>query len=362
MSDYLKNVRRGEPIDLSAAAWNKLMDMARRDGVRGASGMADPLFAKRDRDVVLVKNMSGIEYPRWGVLGLGAPVYVPQHNPPSGKQELPQDFAENLVLRGEMPVAGVHEGLFGVLLQPLKDGDIGAAIVSGTFGCVIVVQDGRHRFADVYPSRAAGGSGESFSSGAALIDGDVLLRSCDHGGAEILWKEAGLGERYAAIRLAQQPRTRWRAILGAAHLLPGERFRWRYEWHEARIDADPASPTSGCYMPLEVGLSSKDTLGSEVDARMAINRYESHLSQIHSQPDNGIEGFAIAGACLVRGVPESCPPERAAVPILQPILSGVCVELVAEPDSHGNTRYTFEALNGVIFTEMTVPPLRGTFQ
>ena len=179
MSDYLKSVRRGEPIDLSAAAWNKLMDMARRDGERGASGVADPLFARRDRDLVLLKNISGIEYPRWGVLGLGAPVYLPQHNPPSGKQELPQDFAENLVLKGEMPVAGVHEGLFGVLLQPLKDGEIGPAVVSGTFGCVIVVQDERHRFADVYPSRADLGSGESLSSGTPLVDGDVYLRSCD---------------------------------------------------------------------------------------------------------------------------------------------------------------------------------------
>ena len=71
--------------------------------------------------------------------------------------------------------------------------------------------------------------------------------------------------------------------------------------------------------------------------------------------NSGIEGFANAGACLVPGLPESCPPERAAVPILQPILSGVCVEIAAEPDTYGNTRYTFEALNGVVFTEMTVP-------
>jgi hypothetical protein len=31
------------------------------------------------------------------------------------------------------------------------------------------------------------------------------------------------------------------------------------------------------------------------------------------------------------------------------------VELVAEPDSFGNTRYAFEALNGIVFTAMTVP-------
>ena len=73
---------------MSAAAWNKLMDMARRDGERGASGTADPLLARRDRDVVLVKNVSGIDYPRWGALGLNpgvdtgtlgsAPMTVPE--------------------------------------------------------------------------------------------------------------------------------------------------------------------------------------------------------------------------------------------------------------------------------------------
>ncbi|WP_397405234.1 hypothetical protein [Phenylobacterium sp.] len=362
MTDYLKSVRRGEPIEMSAAAWNKLMDMARRDGERGASGTADPLLARRDRDVVLVKNVSGIDYPRWGALGLGAPVYLPRHNPPSGKQELPQDFAENLVLKGEMPIAGVHEGLFGVLLQPLKVGEIGPAVVSGTFGCVIVVQDERHRFADVYPSRPDAPTGASISGGTPLVDGDVHLRSCDHGGAEIIWKEAGLGERYAALRLAQQHRTRFRAILGLAHLLPGERFRWRYEWQEARIDADPNSETYGSYVPLDRGLSSRNKAGAQAEARMAINRYESHLSQVHPQPDDGVEGFANAGACIVPGVPESCPPEKAAVPILQPILEGVCVELVAEPDSFGNTRYAFEALNGVVFTEMEVPPQGGAVE
>lgn len=355
MADDLKSVRRGEAVQLSASAWNRLMDMARRDGQRGASGVADPLLAKRDRDVILVKNVSGIEYPRWGVLGLGAPIYLPKHNPPSGKQALPQDFAENLVLRGEMPVAGVHEGLFGVLLQPLKQGEIGPAVVSGTFGCVIVVQDERHRFADVYPSRPDGASGANISSDTPLVDGDVLLRSCDHGGAEIVWKEPGLGERYAALRLAQQLRTRFRAILGTAHLMPGERFRWRYEWQEARIDADPNSESYGSYVPIDRGLSSRNKAGAQVESRMAINRYESHLSQVHPQPDVGVEGFANAGACIVPGVPESCPPQKAAVPILQPILDGVCVEVVAEPDSFGNTRYAFEALNGVIFTSMTVP-------
>jgi hypothetical protein len=355
MADDLKSVRRGEAVQLSASAWNKLMDMARRDGQRGASGVADPLLAKRDRDIVLVKNVSGIEYPRWGVLGLGAPIYLPTHNPTGGKQALPQDFAENLVLKGEMPIAGVHEGIFGVLLQPLKDGEIGPAVVSGTFGCVIVVQDERHRFADVYPSRPDGVPGAGLSSDTPLVDGDVLLRSCDHGGAEIIWKESGLGERYAALRLVQQPRTRFRAILGTSHLMPGERFRWRYEWQEARIDADPDSDSFGSYVPIDRGLSSRNKAGAQAEARMAINRYESHLSQVHPQPDTGVEGFANAGACLVPGVPESCPPSEAAVPILQPILEGVCVELVAEPDSFGNTRYAFEALNGIVFTAMTVP-------
>ena len=82
------------------------------------------------------------------------------------------------------------------------------------------------------------------------------------------------------------------------------------------------------------------------------------------QPDDGVEGFANAGACIVPGVPESCPPEKAAVPLLQPILDGVCVELVAEPDSFGNTRYAFEALNGVVFTDPQaagVPVGKGTY-
>ncbi len=87
---------------------------------------------------------------------------------------------------------------------------------------------------------------------------------------------------------------------------------------------------------------------------MAFNRFEAHLSVIHTQ-GGGTEGFINGGACVVPGALENCPPGRAAVPMLQPVPESIVVELRAERTLQGETRFVFEAMNPIVFIDMEVP-------
>ena len=102
-------------------------------------------------------------------------------------------------------------------------------------------------------------------------------------------------------------------------------------------------------MPEGTGLQSAGSAD-----KLAFNRYEAHLSVLYPQ-SGGVEGFANAGACVVPGVLEKCPPAKAIVPILRPVPEGVVVELRAERTLLGDTRFVFDAMTPVEFEEMTVP-------
>ena len=156
------------------------------------------------------------------------------------------------------------------------------------------------------------------------------------------------------IEIGPADRDRFAARLGTAHLIDGRTFGWLYQWEEVRLDADPFSFSFGQYVR-PGGAAAEGWLASAGDpARLAFNRYEAHLSVMHPQA-GGTEGFAGAGACIVAGALEHCPPRRAAVPMLHPIPEGVVVELRAERTLLGETRFVFEALNPVVLCEMQVP-------
>ena len=80
---------------------------------------------------MLVKNSSGSTVDRFGVLGLDDPIFTFTDNE---KQNITLPNLE-----GDTPDAtdGEHIGNFGVLLQPLKDGETGRAAISGLFACQI---------------------------------------------------------------------------------------------------------------------------------------------------------------------------------------------------------------------------------
>jgi len=80
------------------------------------------------------------------------------------------------------PAAG-HTGSFVVLLEPIIDGEIGRAVVSGVTPVKVDVADEAHAYADI----AVGQAG--------------YLASGESGSALILWKETGTGQKWALVKI-----------------------------------------------------------------------------------------------------------------------------------------------------------------
>jgi hypothetical protein len=210
-------------------------------------------------------------------------------------------------------------------------------VVHGVTPVRILIEDQDHGFADVKA-------------------GETVLVSTGAGGTAILWKEHGTGEKWAVVEIGRPPRDRVVAILGEGEEITGERFRWRYPWHEARIDGDPGSGTLGRYIKVENGLSSAGD-----SEKYAINRFESHHSDVPHEDPDGTDGFGGMKSLFVPGQLENpsgddgyCPP-KAAVPMIRPVLKGVAVMLTAERNTKGKTVWTFQANCPIELTEMDVP-------
>jgi len=337
MGDDLRKVRPGDPLRIPARAYNAFVDAARDLSRRQQDRFSGELRdGGRQHGVVPVRNDTGSDLDRYRVMAIDEPLYPPTDEGPE------KTFQNRMALKGKRPDEDTPPGRFVVSRQPILAGEVGLCVVHGVTPVRLLVEDEDHAFADLAP------------------DEDVLVSS-GSGGTVILWKEDGTGELWAMVEIGRPRTDRLVAILGEATEIQGETFRWRYPWVEARIDGDPASDTYGRYVAVENGLSSKDPSGAENPAKAAFNRYESHHSEHPLEEPQGTDGFGGIKSLFVPGLlepplgdPGYCP-NRAAIPLLRPILKGVAVELGAERDTRGQTVWCFEALNGMELTEQEVP-------
>lgn len=160
MNGDLRKVRRGDPLRISASAFNAFIDAARYVCDQQNAGAAPSLPAPLRHDVVRIKNESGGLRGRYDALGLAGPVIKPT--------EHPTEFDARFTLRGVTPTAQ-HRGRFVVLLEPLRPDAIGRALLVGLTQARVKVVDELHRHADIDPESPA------------------RLRSCGWGAAEIVW-------------------------------------------------------------------------------------------------------------------------------------------------------------------------------
>src|SRR5262245_33279489 len=178
MGDAFRKVQAGQRLEISADAYNAFIDAAldfrRRQSEAGAEVGGEP----RQSGVIKVRNRSGAARERFDVLGIDGPIIRPEDNL--------DEFKNQVALDGVTPWDG-HGGKFVVLLEPLKVDAIGRAVVSGvTVGRVDVTEETQqHCCADV-------------------LEGDpAQLRLVEGGAAQVLWREDGLGQKWAVLRLGQ---------------------------------------------------------------------------------------------------------------------------------------------------------------
>jgi hypothetical protein len=173
MSDALKKVKNGEPLRISAGAYNTFVDAANDYLARKHNGGAAAPLGQNSQNIVHIKNNTSSAVQRLGVLGISSSV-IPAAN---------EYFKQATILLGDTPSATSHSsGRFAVTLEPIPAGGTGRAYISGQFSVKVNVTSESHLFADIK-------------------NGDTTqLQSAESGSVSILWKESGTGTKWAIVR------------------------------------------------------------------------------------------------------------------------------------------------------------------
>jgi len=173
----MKKVKSGDPLVIPASTFNAFIDAAQahQAGQRAVGGEGIRTFGHTA--TVRIRNDSGADIGRFGVLGIDGPVIGPDANL--------VEFQGRPTLKGVTPVAGTHDGKFVVLLDPIGNGRIGRGCAGGVTVARVDVSDAAHGYADI-------------------DDGDAShLASASSGAAKILWKESGTGEKWALVTIGE---------------------------------------------------------------------------------------------------------------------------------------------------------------
>jgi hypothetical protein len=141
MGDPFRKVRPGEPMQIPAKAYNAFVDAARAHQATQNFG-GGSLRDQRRFDTVLIKNDTEEAIGRFGILGLDAPIILPETNE--------REFKQKVAFSGVAPTLADHFGRFAILIEPLAAGAVGRGIVSGV--CPVKLKNGAEKglpFADI---------------------------------------------------------------------------------------------------------------------------------------------------------------------------------------------------------------------
>jgi len=176
MGNRLKKIRAGDPLRVSAETYNAFVDAAQShiDKQFGNSSRSLESLFSRSATTVLVKNASGFDAPRFGILGIDKPVIAPSVNQ--------IEFLNRVVLSCIVPSGLVHNSKFVITMEPIPKGSFGMAWISGVCPVYLNVSDVDHEHAEIE---------------STLM---TALKSSEEGIAQILWKESGTGTKWAVVR------------------------------------------------------------------------------------------------------------------------------------------------------------------
>ena len=171
----LEKVASGEPLEIKAGDWNTLIDAARFAQKQRLLNHRQPTDTRQRSSHVWVKNNSGADVPRFGVLAIDDVIYGPADNL--------DEFKTGFAFVGITPDFRQHSGKFVVTQEPIADGQIGQALLDGATVVEVNVSNQTYEFCDVEHGRT-----------------DRLLTS-QTGPARILYRESGSGVKWAVVRL-----------------------------------------------------------------------------------------------------------------------------------------------------------------
>ena len=121
MSDIFKKVQPGQRLQIPAETYNAFVDAVRDQRSRQHNLLRDVEDQFRQSTIIKVKNTSGDDLDRFGILAFEDPIVGPDDNL--------QQFKNQVNLHGVTPLDSCKR--FCVLLEPLEKDAIGRGIVAG---------------------------------------------------------------------------------------------------------------------------------------------------------------------------------------------------------------------------------------
>lgn len=118
------------------------------------------------------------------------------------------EFQNKVNFEGNKPEEPVRGQRFAVMLDPVAREAIGRGVIAGAMPVRINVIRQEDTFAEL------------------VLDETECLRSCPHGLTRILWKEEGLGVKWAVVRLGDRPVLRDLRTCGRLDTVRTSRARW----------------------------------------------------------------------------------------------------------------------------------------
>jgi hypothetical protein len=175
VADALAKVRPGQSLRIPAAAYNAFVDAAKADRGLRQDAQREAIRAQTV-GLTPVRNATASAIPRFGVLGVDGPLFLPG--------DALDSFQNRVAIVGVAPTTALHEGKFVIALEPIAAGGLGMACAAGV--CIARVE---------FPM------GSDDAKFADIADNETgHLKSGDRGAAQILWREPGDGVRWAILR------------------------------------------------------------------------------------------------------------------------------------------------------------------
>lgn len=178
MANPLKPIQPGDDLPTSVQTWNPMLAAARAHKTAAPPGAGS--YTDRPPEV-RIKNTTGSQLDR------GAVVFVaPDDDPEITPDDSEDQFQQFPILKGsEFGSSDDQPAVAFVLAQPLADGKIGAAHVTGIVSVKIDI-----------------GSADDTH---AQYKADATIFKSSTSGWPIVWKQAGTGEKWAYVNLAAAP-------------------------------------------------------------------------------------------------------------------------------------------------------------
>jgi hypothetical protein len=172
--DPFKKVQAGDPLAIPAEAFNTFIDMALDWKGRRLGQTRDVAAGMGQTGIFPIENASGADRDRFEVLAIDGPVFSPDENLAA--------FQNRIAFRGVTPTDGSDP--VAILLEPVADGRIGRAVVSGVAVVQVGLIDTEHIHAE------------------AIADDSTKLESAAGGSIEILAIDRSTtGTKWAIVRI-----------------------------------------------------------------------------------------------------------------------------------------------------------------